>query len=419
MMKLKNAGIIFLLCILAINTPVFANGEYDPFFGKDMIYKNDFSGFVSGTDGYSGCTFTNDSKNGCAVGAVVDELHGTSMKLDRSDTDQYMYVVDGSFNIRRRITSGKYVFESEIYLLSELNPVLRMTPYSGSFAGSDFFSISLKKIKAGNSDDENLGWRGEVRLGEWNKIQVLLDIDAGTYITYLNGKQLDAVQPLNLSGNITKIAFQTFRYGDMVRCDAYIDNVCFYKIDEDINTRAIDWQTTVKDRGEIEVVFSDDIDPALINKNNIVLCGANEQIDYEITGKSAFGFVIAPESALNDEEYELRLNNIFGISGKRLTENSIKFRSTAGTYQYVKDKQSNLETEVMDNTVTVINKTGTQKSYVLLTAYYKEGKLYDISSISGVSLASEVRKGYSIQNKDGYEVKAFIIDRGLSDIYFN
>ena len=59
------------------------------------------------------------------------------------------------------------------------------------------------------------------------------------------------------------------------------------------------------------------------------------------------------------------------------------------------------------------------KSYVLLTGYYKDGVLHNINSIIGISEASEIRKNYNITVMDGYEIKTFIVDRELSDIYFN
>ena len=419
-MKLKNNLIItVILCIGISSLSVSANSTYNPFFGKEMIYKNDFNEFVDGSKGYTGCTFTNDSQNGGVVGTKIDSFHGTSMQIVDLHNTKDSYQIDGYFELRNRTLKGKYIFEFELYPVSELTSFFTMTPYSSGSAGEDFFTIFGKNIKVGSPHNDNVGYRGELGLGKWNKIQIMLDFDNSTYALYLNGKQLDDKKYLDAAKALTRISFKTYSIDTINHGDIYIDNVCFYKTDKEPNKDSIDWKVTVGENGELSILFAEEIEPALVNKNNIALYKDGKRLNFSISEKSAFGCMLNPIDKLKDAEYELIMDNVFGIGGQKLSEDTIWFRGTAGTYQYIIDKQDCLTTEVTGNAISVINKTGKMKSYVLLTGYYKDGVLHNINSIIGISEASEIRKNYNITVMDGYEIKTFIVDRELSDIYFN
>lgn len=418
-MKMKRIIAAVMLCITAYTVTVAAEGIYNPFFGRTMLYKNDFAGFVNGSKGCAGCTFTNDSRNGGAVGARIDDFHGTSLKIADLFGVKNSYWIDGYFQLGGGIQSGKYIFEFELYPVSEQTSFFSMIPCGSTAWGNDFFAIFGKNVKVGKADDENVGYRGELKLGEWNKIRIMLDMDNKKYTLSLNGRQLDDEKNLNLPEALTKIYFKTYSMDEKNHGDIYIDNVCLYSFDKEPDKDSIDWNVKVSKSGELSVLFDDDIDPALINKNNIALYKDGEKLDFAISEKSAFGCMLNPTDELKDAEYELVMNNVFGISGQRLTEDTILLRSTAGTYQYITDKQDYLTAEVTGGTVTVVNKTGRLKSYVILTGYYKDGVLHNMSSITGVSEASEIRKDYNIAASDGREIKAFIFDRELSDVYFN
>ena len=244
-------------------------------------------------------------------------------------------------------------------------------------------------------------------------------LDNKKYAVYLNGKQIDDVKDLSILNAVTRMFISTYPIDNVNHGDIYLDNVCLYKIDNEPDKDVAAWSVAVGQSGDLSVLFADDMDPALINKNNIALYKDGKKLAFTITEKSAFGFALNPKEELKDGEYELTLDNVFGSGGQKLAEDTIRLRNTAGTYQYITDKQDYLTLEVTGNTITVINKTGSVKSYVLLTGYYKDGVLHHMSSVKGISEASEIRKNYSVLAKDGYEIRAFIFDRELSDIYFN
>lgn len=415
-MKIIRTAILTIVSVLAMSLPVYA---HNPFLGTDTIYEGDFEGFTGGQNGYKGFEFWNRSSSDGIAAVRIDDFHGTSAKF----VDLYAQGVTGSYCTNGLIklgsyTQGKYVFEFEVYPMAWLTAPINFALYSSGKSGADVMTISGRSLKAGGRTESDSRYSGFFRLGQWSKIQVYIDLDEGKYTTYLDGKALEGARDNRLSGPLTDIYFITYPIDSINRGDICIDNVCFYKTEEPINKPEIRWGLTA-DADGAEIVFSDDVNPALLNKNNISLLKNGIKTDFEITDKSYRAFYAVPADKFSpDAVYTVNISGIAGTGGGVLEKTSLDFPGKPGSYKYIAYPETALKTSVSGNEVSVINHTGENRSYTLIAGCYKDGSLCSIKCYSGTIGRFEESAVYSVSDAAGKEVRAFVIDGEDREKYF-
>ncbi len=414
--KIVKTLMLTVVLILAMCLPAYA---HNPFLGIDTIYEGDFEGFAGGSGGYKGFEFWNRSKVDGIAAVNIDDFHGTSAKIvDLYPRGVTSYTINGRINLGS-YTSGKYVFEFEIYPTSWLTAPFVMAPVSSSGkSGADVLTVSGRSLKAGGRTEKDSRYTGVLNLGRWSKVQVYIDLDEGKYTTYLDGKALGDARDTCLSGSLAAMYFITYPIDSINHGDICIDNVCFYKAAEPINQSEIGWSLTVSDKSA-EIVFSDDVDPTLINKNNITLLKDGAKTDFEITDKSYRAFCAELKESFDaDALYTLDIGGIAGTGRGALEETRLDFPGKPGDYKYIAHPEASLKTSVEGNEIRVVNHTGESRRYTLIIGYYKDGSLCNIKCFGGTLGRFEESTAYSVSDAADKEIRAFIIDEKDRDKYF-
>lgn len=414
-MKAIKAAITVIL-ISALCLPVYA---HNPFMGYDAVYTADFEGFEGGSKGYDGFVFWNQSKEGIEA-VKIDDFHGTSAKIvDLYARGRNSYCINGLITCGS-YTKGKYVFELELYPISPLTAPFWIDLYSVNKSGASVMTVFGQSIKAGGRSEQDLTYKGGLKLGRWSKVSVYIDLDEKKYTTYLDGRALESARDINLDGALTGFYFATWPLDGINHGDIIIDNICFYKTDKPINQDELSYTLTV-DSGGLKVEFSDDISPSMFNKNNIELLKNGEKIEFEISDKSFRGFCAEPLPKGNlseDAVYTVSMEEITGTGGGFIQKSSLEFPGAEGVYTYIKDPEPLLMVSVSDNEINVINRTGESRDYTLLIGIYKNKSLSGVKCFSGSIKSFEESTAYTIDKPEDGEIRAFVIEERDKNKYF-
>lgn len=420
-MRMKK--IICLLSVCAVLIASVSAVAYASFGSGDFEYKTDFAGFESGANGWNGFSFSNASRIGGVVGEKVDDFHGTSMKL----VDLYGsegktgYAIDGVVTVPSVISRGSCVLEFEIYPMSRTAAHLTMKAKGSSGEGSYLITIFGTNVKAGGRFETDASYNMSLPLGSWSKVQIYMDIDRGTYKTYINGQAVDAERKLNLSGGFSGVYFNTTYLDAANHGDFYIDNLCVYKTSTAINALPVDYELSVKSDNTAEVTFSDNVDPLLISEDNIKLSFQNgKETALNIIDTSYYGFKFSlPKAVGSGERYRISLNNIRSLGGMQLTKNKLVFPDTTGIYSSAADGYERFEARINQNKVSVINTAGISGGYTLVVGYYRNGAMVSAKNFFGTASEDKEEDIFDIPQYDGCEARAFIIRDNQSNMFFN
>ena len=234
-----------------------------------------------------------------------------------------------------------------------------------------------------------------------------------------NGTACERERGLKLDGGLTGIYFNTFLLDKANHGDIYIDDLSVYITETAVNAAPVDYEVRVKDDRTADVVFSDNVDPALFNEENVKLSvSGGPETPADIVDASYFGFSVSLPEISEGGMYRIDLKNIKGLGGMELTKNSVVFPDVPGTYSGAAAEDNVFEAVVGSDTVRVINTAGINGGYTLIVGYYKNSALEKVQSFSGVASERRPEDVFEIDETDGYDVRAFLILDDMSDMFF-
>lgn len=418
-MRIKNIICLVLTASSVICAPTAGAKAFA--VNDDIIYETDFEGFESGAGSWDGISFRNAAKTGGIVGAKVDSTHGTSAKIVDlyASEGRTSYTIDGTVDLPEELYGGKYVMAFDIYPVSWTTSHFTMQAIGSGGEGANVLTMFGRRVKAGGRYDSDSGYNITLPLGTWSRIQIYMDLDKGTYITYVNGTACERERSLKLDGGLTGIYFNTFLLDKANHGDIYIDDLSVYITETAVNAAPVDYEVRVKEDRTADVVFSDNVDPALFNGGNVKLSvSGGPETPADIVDASYFGFTVSLPEISESGMYRIDLENIKGLGGMELTKNSVVFPDVPGTYSGAAAENNVFEAVVGSDTVRVINTAGINGGYTLIVGYYKNSALEKVQSFSGVASERRPEDVFEIDETDGYGVRAFLILDDMSDMFF-